>query len=134
MNPEAMIKKAHAANFIENNGKVLRGINMLRIDFNKLSSIRSALGLDADDFADSVNYLIESEYIRIRHVDTQKPVELADYPMDEIEGKLTAKGIQLLAGDYSVSYAAGTQRSDTQKLDDTIQLYLADLIKAVGWI
>ena len=37
-------------------------------------------------------------------------------------------------GDYSISYAAGTQRSDTQKLDDTIQLYLADLIKAVGWI
>lgn len=37
-------------------------------------------------------------------------------------------------GDYSVSYAAGTQRSDTQKLDDTIQLYLADLIKAAGWI
>lgn len=98
MNPEMMMKKAHAANFIENNGKVLRDINMLRIDFNKLSSIRSALGLDADDFADSVNYLIESEYIRIRHIDTQKPVELADYPMDEIEGKLTAKGIQFLAG------------------------------------
>ena len=98
MNPETLFKKARAANFIENNGKVLRGINMLRTDFNKLSSIRSALGLDADDFADSVNYLIESEYIRIRHVDTQKPVELADYPMDEIKGKLTAKGIQLLAG------------------------------------
>lgn len=37
-------------------------------------------------------------------------------------------------GDYSVSYAAGTQRSDTQKLDDTIQLYLADLLKGVKWI
>lgn len=37
-------------------------------------------------------------------------------------------------GNYSVSYAAGTQRSDTQKLDDTIQLYLADLVKAVKWI
>lgn len=98
MNPDKIMKKAHAANFIENNGKVLRGINMLRIDFNRLSSIRSALGIDSDDFADSVNYLIESEYIRIRHVDTKKSVELADYPMDEVEGKLTAKGIQLLAG------------------------------------
>lgn len=37
-------------------------------------------------------------------------------------------------GDYSVSYAMGTQRSDTQKLDDTIQLYLSDLVKAVKWI
>lgn len=101
MNPEALIKKARAANFIENNGKVLRGINMLRTDYNKLSSIRSALGFDNDDFADSVNYLIESEYIRIRHVDTKKVAELADHPMDELEGKLTAKGIQLLAGAVS---------------------------------
>lgn len=98
MNPEAMIKKARAADFVANNGKVLRGINMLRIDYNKLSSIRAALGIDKDEYADSVNYLIESEYIRIRHVETQKAVELADYPMDEIEGKLTQKGIQLLAG------------------------------------
>lgn len=98
MNPDMMIKKARAANFVENNGKVLRGINMLRIDFNKLSSIRSALGIDKDEFADSVNYLIESDFIRIRHCDTHKVVELADYGMDEIEGKLTAKGIQLLAG------------------------------------
>ncbi len=98
MDPNAMMKKARAANFIENNGKVLRGINMIRIDFNKLSSIRTALGIDADEFADSVNYLIEANFIRIRHCDTHKPVELADYGMDEIEGKLTQKGIQLLAG------------------------------------
>ena len=57
MNPEAMIKKARAADFVANNGKVLRGINMLRIDYNKLSSIRVALGIDADEYADSVNYL-----------------------------------------------------------------------------
>lgn len=98
MNPEKMIKKARAANFVSNNGKVLRGVNMLRIDFNKLESIRAALGFDTDDYADSINYLIESGYIRIRHCDTHKEVELADYPMDEIEGKLTQKGIQLLAG------------------------------------
>ena len=98
MDPNAMIKKARAANFIENNGKVLRGINMIRIDFNKLSSIMTALGIDDDEFADSVNYLIEANFIRIRHCDTHKPVELADYGMDEIEGKLTQKGIQLLAG------------------------------------
>lgn len=37
-------------------------------------------------------------------------------------------------GNYSVSYAVGTQRTGAQKLDDTIQLYLADLIKTVKWI
>lgn len=35
---------------------------------------------------------------------------------------------------YSVSYAATAQRTTSQKLDDTIQLYIADLIKAVRWI
>ena len=98
MNPKDMMQKARAANFVSNNGKVLRGVNMLRIDFNKLESIRVALGFDDDDFADSINYLIESGYIRIRHCDSHKEIELADYPMDEIEGKLTQKGIQLLAG------------------------------------
>lgn len=98
MNPDTILKKTRAANFMDNNGKVLRGINMLRTGYNKLSSIRTALGFDTDDFADSVNYLTESGYIRIRHCDTRKDAELADYPMDEIEGKLTAKGIQLLAG------------------------------------
>ena len=98
MNPETMLKKARAAKFIENNGKVLRGINMLRIDYNKLSTIRKVLEFDTDEFADSVNYLIEEGYIKIRHCDTKKDIELADYPMDEIEGKLTAKGIRLLAG------------------------------------
>lgn len=101
MNPEKMMKKARAANFIENNGRVLRGINMIRTDFNRLSSIRMALNFDEDDFTDSVNYLIESGYIRIRHCDTHSEAELADYPLDELEGKLTAKGIQLLAGAVS---------------------------------
>lgn len=98
MNPDTMMKRARAANFIENNGKVLRGINMLRTDFNKLSSIRSALCLSSSDFADCVNYLIEGGYVQIRCIDTRKPAELADFSMDELEGKLTKTGIQLLAG------------------------------------
>lgn len=35
---------------------------------------------------------------------------------------------------YSVSYAATAQRSESQRLDDAVQLYIADLIKAVRWI
>jgi hypothetical protein len=96
MNPEEMMKKARAAVFIKNNGKVLRGINMIGTDYNNLASIRSALNMDKDEFADSVNYLIESEFVRIRSVYTEAEAELADYPMDELEGKLTAKGVQLL--------------------------------------
>lgn len=35
---------------------------------------------------------------------------------------------------YSVSYAATAQRTTAQRLDDAIQLYISDLIKAVRWI
>lgn len=37
-------------------------------------------------------------------------------------------------GNYSISFSAGTQRTDEQKLDDTISLYLSDLLKTVKWI
>lgn len=101
MNPKTMIKKVRAANFVENNGKVLRGICMIEHAYNKLSAIRTALNMDNADFTDSVNYLIEAEYLRIRNTDTEELAELADYPMDELEGKLTAKGLQLLYGKIS---------------------------------
>lgn len=101
MNPEEIIKRARAAVFSKNNGKILRGINMLGTDYKNLTSIRSALNIDKDEFADSVNYLIESKFIQIRNVYTGAEAELADYPMDELECKLTAKGVQLLYGRIS---------------------------------
>ena len=49
---------------------------------------------------------------------------------NELGGVKTSEKV----GDYSVSYAAGSQRTSEQKLEDTIQLYLSDLLKAVKWI
>ncbi|MDE5741490.1 MAG: hypothetical protein K2H90_03475 [Oscillospiraceae bacterium] len=37
-------------------------------------------------------------------------------------------------GNYSATFGTVTQRSAEQRLDDTVQLYLADLIKGVKWI
>lgn len=101
MNPEMIIKKTRAANFISNNGKILRALNMIATDFNQLSSIRLALGMDSDEFSESLNYLIEAGYVRIRRCDDHEPAELADHDMSEIEGKLTANGVQLLFGAIS---------------------------------
>lgn len=98
MRDDELMKKLRASSFIENNGKVLRGINMLRTSYNRLSHIGNALGIDRDDFADNINYLSEAKYIHLRHCDTKAPAELADYSIDELEGKLTDLGIRLLAG------------------------------------
>ena len=47
---------------------------------------------------DSVNYLTESEYIQLRDISSKTPATLADCEADQLEAKLTDKGIKLLSG------------------------------------
>lgn len=37
-------------------------------------------------------------------------------------------------GEHSVSYAAENVKSSDERIDDIMELYLPDVIKAVGWI
>ena len=99
MDREAMKKKLAAGAFVENNGVVLRTINILRHRYNKLTTIKYALPqLPEDLFMDSLNFLQEEGYIHLRNVETQAEVQLADVPhYSMLEAKLTGKGIRLLA-------------------------------------
>ena len=93
-------QRIRAGNFIENNGRVIRVINILRHEYNKLSTIIYALpALQEDEILDSINYLYEAGYIHLRDIETKTEVTsgLADADYKQLEGKLTAKGIQLLA-------------------------------------
>jgi len=93
-------KRIRAGNFVENTGRVLRTINLLRHAYNKLKGIQYALpDIAEDEFLDAVNYLFEAEYIHLRDCETKTNVEsgLADMDYRQLEAKLTAKGIQLLA-------------------------------------
>lgn len=99
MDRETLNKRISAGNFVENNGSVLRAINILKTKYNKLKDISYALNhVDRTDIENSVNYLYEAGYLRLRHTENKQPTFLADTDFDLIEGKLTAKGIQLLAG------------------------------------
>lgn len=101
MDKEAIMKKVRAGNFMDNNGVVLRTINILRHEYNRLKGIAYALpNLAEDEFLDSVNYLHEEGYIHLRDIDTKAEAVtgLADIDFKQLEGKLTAKGIRLLAG------------------------------------
>lgn len=93
-----MEKKMAAACFITNNGKVLRAINILRTKYNKLKSIGLALDIENHELVDCVNYLQVQEYIHLRDSLSKESKSLADAQFDELEAKLTGKGIQLLAG------------------------------------
>lgn len=91
---ETLNKRISAGNFVENNGSVLRTINILETKYNRLKNIRYVLG----NIENSVNYLYEAGYLHLRHFESHTETTLVDTDFDMLEGKLTAKGIQLLAG------------------------------------
>lgn len=95
---ETLRKRIEASNFIQNNGGVLRAINILRCKFNKLKDIEYALDIEHDEIVDSVNYLHESGYIKLRHTVSKQDTCLADSDFEDIEAKLSADGIKLIAG------------------------------------
>jgi|APHig6443717497_1056834.scaffolds.fasta_scaffold01846_17 hypothetical protein len=101
MNTDDLKARIRAGNFVDNNGRVLRTINILRTGYNKLKSIKYALEeISESEFLDSVNYLHEEGYIHLRNCVTKDPAVtgLADTDYKDLEGKLTGKGIKLLAG------------------------------------
>lgn len=95
------IRKLEAREFIANNGRVLRTINILRYKYNRLKSVENVLrdeGIDNGDFLDSVNFLSQEGYIHLRHITTHETVSLSDCDYSLTEANLTGKGIRLLAG------------------------------------
>lgn len=99
MDKETLNRRISAGNFVENNGSVLRTVNLLKTKYNKLKSIQYALNnIERNEISNSINYLYEAGYLHLRHTESKQPSSLADDDFDALEGKLTAKGIQLLAG------------------------------------
>ncbi len=98
MDKETLNKRISAGNFVENNGSVLRAVNILKTKFNRLKDIRYALNIDKSDIENSINYLHEAGYLHLRTIDGHIASSLADSNFEDMEAKLTARGIQLLAG------------------------------------
>lgn len=100
MDDKELLHKMRAAEFRENNGYVLRVINILRHTYEKLASVKSALeDMDEGDFLDSINFLSEEGYIRLRSTSGKVETALADADYRDLEAKVTAKGIRLLGGE-----------------------------------
>lgn len=91
--------KIKAGRFVKNNGRVLRTINILRYKYAKLSDTQYALDdMPENELLDSINYLSESGYIQMREISSHTAGTLADYDAEQLEAKLTDKGIKLLSG------------------------------------
>lgn len=82
-----------------NNGIVLKGINLLRTKYVALTELKYALepSMTEAELRDSVNYLSESGYINMRKIGTKEHTTLADCDFEEIEAKVSADGIKIIA-------------------------------------
>lgn len=85
--------------FFHNNGIVLKGVNLLRTQYVSLPDLKYALepSITESEFRDSVNYLSESGYIKMRNIRSKQATTLADCDFDEIEAKVSADGIKIIA-------------------------------------
>lgn len=101
MNNSIEKRKLNSGNFVKNNGRVIRTINILRYKYNKLIGVQSVLkdaGIEEDEFLDSINFLAEEGYIHLRDISTKANATLADSEYETLEAKVSSKGIRLLAG------------------------------------
>lgn len=102
MDHEELLRKMRAARFIENNGRVLRTINILCHECKPLRDIRFVLDdLNEAQFLDSVNFLCEAGYIKLRSATSKAPAALEDCEYTKLEAKLSEKGIRLLRGELT---------------------------------
>ena len=87
MEQAEMIERIRQKAFFKNNGMVLKAVNLLRDKFVALTDIRYALepSMTEAEFRDSINYLTESGYIRLRHMDSKACTTLADTAMEQLD-------------------------------------------------
>lgn len=100
MNAMEINENIKRGRFIKNNGRILRAINVLRTSYVSLSDLYLGISSDVsrNEYTDSINYLTEIGYIKLRHKATKAESTLADDDLSDLEAKLTANGIRFLAG------------------------------------
>lgn len=95
-NRDELKRKMRAENFFENNGDVMRALNVGGIEYHPLKTVRKVLPeLTEIEFLKSINYLQLKGYIMVRRVDTHQITEIADAEYTLLESRLSAKGIDL---------------------------------------
>ncbi len=99
MDMDKQMQLIKAGKFKENNGSVMRSVNIIRHQYHPLKDVKYALPyISEGELLDSINFLHEAGYIKLRSTLTKEPASLADFRFEDLEAKLTDKGIRLLAG------------------------------------
>lgn len=103
MKDDAIAKKMRQGQFVRNNGRVLRAINIMRRKYERLQDVQYALSdIPEDQYLDSINFLDEAGYIKLRDIVSRDKTHLEDADeYTDLEAKLTSTGIRLLGGEIS---------------------------------
>lgn len=97
MDAEKQKQLIEAGKFRENNGSVMRVLNILDHTFHELKDIEYALpNLSRGEIVESINYLNEEGYIHLRSIADKEQTTLADANFEELEAKAASKGLRLL--------------------------------------
>lgn len=95
------VDRMKQARFVAANGQILMRINILRYKYVALTTVEKVVtqeGIKPNEFMDAVNYLSEAGYIHLRGIMSHETAALADSDYKDLEAKVTAHGIRLLAG------------------------------------
>lgn len=93
---EKIRRKIETASFAENNGRILRTINVLRGRWIRLSAVKDVLAdINAADLEQSLIYLEKANYITARRKDNNETIEIERADYTECEVSLTDTGIKV---------------------------------------
>ena len=99
MDENELRRKMQAGELAANNGTVMRTLAIAGCDFKflKLKSLLLALagGMDRMALCSSINYLADSGYLQVRCIEDKAPSSVSDAELEDLEVKLTPRGIQL---------------------------------------
>lgn len=96
MNEKEIRQKIIAGAFAQNNGRIIRTVNVLKGKWINLETVQVALSeMDEAEFEQSLIYLHRSDYVKIRNEHTKKCTEAEKAVYKECEVTLTKKGIDL---------------------------------------
>ena len=99
MDKNEIQRKVEIGNFVANNGRILRTINLLGDKYKRLTDIGYVLGdLEQDDIIKSIAYLRDAGYLILRRISDKRDVETSEAAFTDLECRLSPKGTQLLCG------------------------------------
>lgn len=97
MNESKQKQLIEKGNFKDNNGAIMRLFNMAAYKFYKIKEIMYALPyISKEDVLKGMDYLSGEGYVIVRNILTREVADISDNSYDELEAKLSTKGMKLL--------------------------------------